>query len=277
MRPTPTMANRRTAGFTLVELMISASLMVLILAAAYVCLRAGLSAQRLIDPRLDATQTARVALALLTADLRAACPLDRSTEFIGIDRTLGGIEADNLDFATHNHTPRRPGEGDFCQTSYFLDQDRASGDLILWRRRNPRIGLDPLVGGVREEIARGVRQLKFEFYDGFEWYDTWGDPENRDRQTPKTPSLLQPNLSGLPAAVRITLALAASRDRRPAGAASATEATPRSPTEPSDGEPPLVFQTVAHLVVPASASASGFPSAGGPASAPNPSAPPSAD
>lgn len=272
MRPTPTRACRRTAGFTLVELMISASLMVLILAAAYACLHAGLSAQRLIDPRLDATQTARVTLALLTADLRAACPLDRTAEFLGIDRTLDGVEADNLDFATHHHTPGRPGEGDYCQTSYFLDHDR-SGDLVLWRRRNPRIGLDPLAGGVREELARGVRQLKFEFYDGFEWYDSWGDPENRDRETPKTPSLLQPNLSGLPEAVRITLALAASRNRRPTDTPSTT-AGANSPADP-DAEPPLVFQTVARIVVPASGAA--FSSGGSPGSGPTPSTPPSAN
>ena len=264
MQATPNPAPRRTAAFTLVELMISASLMVLVLAAAYACLRAGLSAQRLIDPRLDATQTARVALALLTAHLRTACPLDRTAEFIGIDRTLDGIEADNLDFATHNLTPRHPGEGDYCQTSYFLDQDRPGGDFILWRRRNPRIGLDALAGGVREEIARGVRQLKFAFSDGFEWYDTWGDPENRDRETPQTSSLLQPNLSGLPEAVKITLAFAA--EYRPTTTTTTTAPARDSlptPVISADAEPPLCFQTVSRSRVPSPAAGAASPTGAG--------------
>jgi prepilin-type N-terminal cleavage/methylation domain-containing protein len=258
-------------GFTLIELMLSATLMVLILAGAYVCLQAGLSAQRLVDPRLEATQTARVALALLTADLRAACPLDPTTEFIGIDRTLGDVEADNLDFATLNYTPSRPGEAGYCQTSYYLDRDESSGDLVLWRRRNPRIGLDPFTGGTREEIARGIRQLKFEFFDGFEWYDTWGDPNARDRATPKTTTLPQPNLSGLPEAVKITLAFAT--ERRSATPSSARDSLP-APESSADAEPPLVFQTVARIAVPAatpgsSPSASAASARPGPAGGPN--------
>ncbi len=79
--------------------------MTLILATAYLCLGASLSSQREMQPRLDAIQNARVALALMAADLRAACPLDPSAEFFGMSRNLGELPADNLDFATHNYTP----------------------------------------------------------------------------------------------------------------------------------------------------------------------------
>ena len=255
-------AGGRTPGFTLIELMLSATLMVLILAGAYVCLRAGLSAQRLIDPRLEATQSARVVLALLTADLRAACPLDPDSEFVGIDRKLGDIEADNIDFATLNRTPRRPGEGDYCQTSYYLDRDENGGDLVLWRRRNPRLGLDPFSGGTREELARGVRQLKFEFFDGYEWYDTWGDPNARNGAPSKVSNRSSYNLSGLPEAVRITLAFGV--DHR-ATHTPASDTDPAStPTESlGDSEPPLVFQTVARIAVPSGSSRGGSSSGSG--------------
>ena len=262
MSPAPLHARSRAAGFTLIELMISATLMALILGAAYACLTAGLSAQRLVDPRLEATQTARVALALLTADLRAACVLDRNAEFIGQQRKLGDLDAGNLDFATLNQTPRRPGEGGYCQTSYFLDRDPATGEVILWRRRNPRIGLDPFSGGAREEIARGIRQLKFEYYDGFDWYDSWGDPDNRtrDREVPKTSSRLEPNLSGLPEAVRITLAVETDRSRR--SGHSASSGADSADDSGESGEAPLVFQTVARIVVPSAAGAGGSASSG---------------
>lgn len=225
---------------------VAAALMAIVLTAAYLCLNAGVAAQRLIDPRLEAVQSARVALGLLTADLRAACPLSKEIEFVGTKRTLGDVEAASLDFGTHNYTPARPGEGDFCQTSYFVDMDPESGGLVLWRRRNPRIGLEPLAGGSREEIARGIRQLKAEFYDGFEWYDAWGDPDGRDRK--QTSNRTSFNLSGMPEAVRITLAIApGGRSRRPAGD-SGSEATASSPT--AKEEEPLVFQTVARINVP---------------------------
>ena len=246
MHSGPRHRRRRDAGFTLIELTIGAALMALILGSAYACLHSGLTARRLLEPRWEAIQSARVALAMMTADFRAACPLSKESDFVGIDRKIGEVEADNVDFGTMNHSPKGPGEGDFCQTSYYLDQDRASGEFVLWRRRNPRIGLDPFVGGSREEIARGVRQLKFEYYDGFDWYDTWGDTEGNGKR--ETSALAASNLTGFPEAVRITLAFAAeSRSRT----SSATDAVPAGASAGSgseaDRDPPLVYQTIVRV------------------------------
>jgi hypothetical protein len=221
-------------AFTLMEVVISASLMALILASGYVCLNAALSSQKLLEPRLEAVQNARVALGLMAADLRSACPLSQDIDLIGMHRTLDDMEADNLDFGTHNFTPHRPNEGDFCQVSFFVEKDPESGQVILWRRRNPRRALDPFSGGNREELARGVRGLRFEYYDGFDWYDTWGDVEGRAKAQSSRKERF--NLYGLPEAVRITLWL----DPKPRP--KKEEAQP-GPTP----EPPLEFQTVARL------------------------------
>ena len=168
-------AQPKPAGFTLIELVISAALASMILVSAYLCLSSAIASRKLIEPRVDVLQSARVAMAILTADLRAACPLSKDFQFLGVDRTLGEVQADNLDFATHNYTPRRPREGDYCQVSFFLEKDPRAGQYVLWRRRNPTIAPDPLSGGTREEIARGLRGVRFEYYDGFDWYDTWGE------------------------------------------------------------------------------------------------------
>lgn len=247
-------SRRHEAGFTLIELTIGAALMALILASAYACLNSGLAARRLLEPRLEALQSARVALALMTADLRAACPLSKEADFIGISRAMGEVEADNLDFATLNHSPTRPAEGDFCQTSYYLDQDLKASEWVLWRRRNPRIGLDPYSGGSREEIARGVRQLKLEYYDGFDWFDTWGDAEGNGKRDAS--QSLQSNLSGMPEAVRITLAFSAGeRTKVRAGGTDEAEAG-------SEAEPPLVYQTVVRLNAAGSSSSTSGASTG---------------
>ena len=220
------------SGFTLIEVMIASALMALILVSAYACLSAGYSTQKIITPRTEILQNARVAMAIMTADLRAACPLSPDAEFIGTTRVLGEAEADNLDFATHNHTPRHLGEGDYCQESFFVDEDADTGRLALWRRRNPIIALDPLSGGSREEIAKGVRGLKLEYFDGLDWYANWGEVKQRGQKA--TGADAGTAMTGLPNAVRITLYLDSNPRRTPAAEAE----TP---------EPPLVFQTVVCL------------------------------
>lgn len=235
-------------AFTLVEMTIASGLMAIVLMAGYACFQAGIQTQRLIEPRLEALQTARVALALLTADLRCATPLAKGMEFVGANRKLGDLEAGNLDFGTLNRTPRGVGEGDFCQTSYFVEIDPGTGERVLWRRRNPRMALDPLTGGSREEIARGVRQLKFEFYDGYEWYETWGDAEGSNKQ--QASSSASWNLSGMPEAVRITLSLELGRPGRREESGVERESGASGTKE----EVPLTFQTVARIQVPKTSS-----------------------
>lgn len=234
----------RTA-FTLIEVVISGSLMAIILVSAYVCLNAAISSQKAIEPRVEVLQTARVAMNLMAADLRNACPLDPKSDFLGMHRTMDNAPADNLDFATHNYTPRRQNEGDYCQESLFLDKDPETGELCLYRRRNPRIALDPLSGGAKEEIARGVQGLRFEYYDGWDWYESWGDAEGTGK--PQSSQRERTNLEGMPDAVRITLWLEADprAKKKPAELSQAPE--------PSSAAPPLVFQTVARLNLAAAA------------------------
>jgi prepilin-type N-terminal cleavage/methylation domain-containing protein len=222
-------STRQVAGFTLIELMISAAVASIILVASYLCLSAGVASQKLIEPRTQMLQSARVALAMMSADLRSACSLCPDYDFVGEQRAIGEMEADNLDFATHFYTPARAREGDYCQVSYYVDKGRGSEHFSLWRRRNPHLTPDPLEsGGSKEEIAPGVRGLTLEYYDGLDWYDTWGDSSIKKKVKYTTEQA--PNLSGFPEAVRITLLL-----------------DPNPGKSEAKAEPPLVFQTVVRL------------------------------
>ena len=220
-------------AFTLIELVISAAVMSLILGASYLCLSSGVSGQRLIESRADATQRARVALAIVSADLRSACSVFKGPPFLGMNRVIGEVEADNLDFATHHYDPKTSTQGDYCEVSYFLSKDPQTGQWALFRRRDPTPDDEPLAGGTREEIIRGLSGLRFEYYDGFEWFDEWGDPDGRGKAA--NSQKYQPNLEGMPEAVRVTLWIDTVA-RKPATATGETAA-----------EPPLVFQTVARL------------------------------
>jgi prepilin-type N-terminal cleavage/methylation domain-containing protein len=245
-------------AFTLIEVVISASIMSLVLVCGYLCLNSALATQKLVEPRAEVLQTARVAMELMCADLRCACPLSRDDDFLGMHRTIGEMPADNVDFGTHNYTPKRDGEADFCQTSFFVDKDVPSGQWVLWRRRNPRIGLDPLAGGRKEEIARGVRGVRFEYSDGLDWYDSWGQVDRRTRA--QAMSLRQrSNLAGLPQAVRITLWL----DGNPRAKAPGLAPEMSLSEAKTNAEPPMVFQALAKLNLASGASIGGGGDGGG--------------
>lgn len=229
-----TVLNR--SAFTLIEVVISAALMALILVCAYACLSACLSSQKMIEPRADVLQNARVAMTLISADLRDACPLSPDYALLGMQRTVGEIEADNLDFATHNYTPRHPCEADFCEVSYFVDNDPETGEMCLYRRRNPTLAPDPLSGGSREEIAQNVLGVRFEYFDGADWYDKWGNAERPGENVGLTEE--QVNQQGLPEAVRITLLF----DSNPPSKPVTNEGALQNST-------PLIFQTVVRLML----------------------------
>jgi hypothetical protein len=230
--------------------------MALILVSSYLCLNAAISSQKLIEPRLAVIQNARVAVSLITADLRAACPLSKECDFLGTQASLGDIPADSLTFATHNYTPHRDREGDFCEVTFSLGRDPRSGEYVLYRRRNPLIAYDAFAGaGKTEEIARGLLGLRLQYYDGFDWYDNWGELTRPDKV--KSSLRVEPNLEGLPVAARITLWFDA--DPRPRSVGPKEGATPRSASnenlsgadnaksESATAKEPLVFQTIVTL------------------------------
>jgi hypothetical protein len=89
-------------------------------------------------------------------------------------------------------------------------------------------------GGSQEEIAQDIIGVRYEYSDGEDWYDTWGEVEGKAKAAN---SQIQPsNLEGLPEAVRITLMM---------------DSNPTSKKDSTTGkriiEPPLVFQTVVQL------------------------------
>ncbi|MBN2490886.1 MAG: hypothetical protein JXQ29_08560 [Planctomycetes bacterium] len=228
-------------GLTLVELMVSATLVVGVIGSAGLCLLTGRRAQDEAERRMEVVQSARVALDRLARDLAMACPLDPEFALLGMKRLRDGVEIDNIDFATHHWQPERPGEGDRCEVSYFVDSDPVTGDLALYRRRDPTPDAEPLEGGYREEIAVGVRALRLEYFDGALWQDEWGSIRSAAGAL-LGDSSRGGGQAGLPEAVRITLALAPPRRSAgvDAGAVSAAEA---------DEEAPRVFRTVVRLVL----------------------------
>lgn len=247
------MIASRRQGITLLELTVGVTVMTGIIASAYFCLHAGFRSQRALDEHMDEVQKARVLLSLITKDLRHACVWNDDFAFVGMDRTLDAMEADNLDFATHYWKPRASGEGDICEISYYVNRDPETGTLGIWRRRDATPDDEPFAGGEREELITGVRALRFEYYDGFWWHDSWGrvDPRRElptESSSAEDPSLtsLSGNLYGLPDAVRISVAFGEEREQEVRSPVSMDEVSESGRT---DAEPslPMIFQTVVYL------------------------------
>lgn len=221
-----------TRGFTLVEMIVASTIVVGIMGTTVLCMTSGTRSEKVVTMRSGVLQTARVALDRIAADLRLAVPLHPDGAFVGIDRVIEEVEmeADNVDFATRNYRPVRPGEGDVCETSYFVSRDPQTGEWCLYRRRDPSPDHRPFEGGVRERIARGVRGFRLEYTDGVLWENSWGrDPRERDMPTN---ALDVGPIAPLPDAVRISIALAPPLD-------------PRRPPDPDADV--LVFQRVVRL------------------------------
>lgn len=233
-------------AFTLVELLISVSLMTGIMAASYVCLRAALTGRAMVNDRSDVIQSARVVMDMIASDLKAADRLSAQHEILGLDRTLEGIEADNIDFVTRHYHPQAPSEADYCETSYFVTKNPETDRFVLLRRRDASPDDKPLEGGKREALIDHLLGLKLEYYDGWDWYDDWGDAETPDNTSAAEESSLiaSAGRTGFPDAVRITLAIGE----------RTTEAPPLTQPTLTTGEetPPtlpgaMVFQTIVHL------------------------------
>ena len=236
----------RNHAFTLVELLISVSLMTGIMAASYVCLRAALTGRTMVNDRSDAIQSARVVMDLISADLKAADRLSEQHEILGLDRTLEGIEADNIDLVTRHYRPQFPTEADYCETSYFVAKNPETDRFVLLRRRDASPDDKPLEGGKREALIDHLLGLKLEYYDGWDWYDDWGDAESPENTSAAEESSLiaSAGRTGFPDAVRITLAIG----ERTSDASPTSEPSPATGEEATPTIPgAMIFQTIVHL------------------------------
>ncbi len=246
---------RGSRGFTLVELIVGTSIMAGVIASAYLCLHAGLVSQRDVDARADAVQKLRVVLGRMGRDLRAACVWEKDASFLGERVDVDGLAADSVHFVTHNWQPRAPGEGDLCEVSYYVKKNEATGALDLWFRVDSSIDDELSAGGVHHLLVDDIGGLRIEYYDGFDWHETWGDltfGRQLERRS-EDPFFWAPNLVGLPDTVRLTIVADVHGDdkrQRPLSFGRRGTELPPSPGElgETDAESNrLVFETVVQL------------------------------
>ena len=101
-------------------------------------------------------------------------------------------------------------------------------------------------GGSREALIDHLLGLKFEYYDGWDWYDDWGDAESPENTSAAEESSLlsAAGRTGFPDAIRITLAIG-EETAETSPTTNISLPTEEGPTPTLPGA--MVFQTIVHL------------------------------
>ena len=168
-----------SAGFTLLELMISLTIVSMIVVAVYAAFNIGTESTRRGTARALDNQHARAALSLLTRQLKSAYPLTLQDEgetfvyFFGAAEELSFISGDG-----------RAEAGGLSKITYFLREE--DGRVGLWVRTTapvlPVDLIDGVEGGVVQEtqLLPEVDELNWTYLGRAETDDEWADDEWTD-------------------------------------------------------------------------------------------------
>lgn len=186
-------------GLTLLEMLISISIIGIIMAVVYGAYMSNVDAIQMSRQEAEVTQKARIVFDRMGKDLASAfigTGMGEEEEenvlvFIGQDFETDGYPADRLDFTSLSHLPMA-GAGpwtDLCEVSYFLEAGPEGTDFVLFRRDDAFLDGNPLEGGPSFEIADGIRSFDMTFQDqGGEVYEGWNSLEGE--QKGRLPSLI---------------------------------------------------------------------------------------
>ena len=186
-------------GLTLLEMLISISIIGIIMAVVYGAYMSNVDAIQMTRQEAEVTQKARIVFDRMGKDLASAFIGTGMGEeegenllvFIGQDIETDGYPADRLDFTSLSHLPMA-GAGpwtDLCEVSYFLEAGPEGTGFVLFRRDDAFLDGNPLEGGPSFEIADGIKSFDVTFQDqGGEVYEGWNSLEGE--QKGRLPSLI---------------------------------------------------------------------------------------
>jgi type II secretion system protein J len=187
----------RRRGFTLMEMLVALMVFSLIITAVYSLFSSGRMAADLGAHRSRMDQAGRAAIRALLADLRGAWGVyaisTLDTGFVGVHEGTDDSPADTIAFiALNNHTPLSTPtatvsesgatttasaiEMDLSKVAWSVDTDEATDAKGLVRAKHKLITETAVItkkGEDLETIVEDVVGLRFRYYDGSAWTDTW--------------------------------------------------------------------------------------------------------
>jgi len=185
----------RVEGFTLIELLTSLVIFLVVVSASYALFDGGRRLAARGEYHAKRFQSARAALRAIEADLKSV--FMGGAYDAGFKAAQAGTDEaplDTLEAVACNNQPKLftpetatlaeppPKEFDLSRVTYSIDADETTKPSGLVRRR---VKLVPEVNAVEdpekglEEISADVVGLRFRFYDGSDWLDTWDSTTSR--------------------------------------------------------------------------------------------------
>jgi len=174
------MSTRR--AFTLVELLVASSMMVVLALAGYAVFAAGARSAAKARRLSRMLAEGQRALAVMASDIRSAVQAGE-LYLTALDAYYEGHDTDTMDFIA----PSGPlgwnedGAGGLAEVGYYIDNDQATEEKGLVRREDATLDDDPLSGGQVIEIGLSVSDLNLSFFDGTDWWPDWVDQTSLPR------------------------------------------------------------------------------------------------
>jgi type II secretion system protein J len=185
--------TRRSAGFTLIEVMMAIVLLLGIVTALWRSMALSFETKDHVSGVNDRYHEARMTMMRVTRELRMAFlranvpDLFREEDPTMRTRMLGTDE--EIYFATTAHLRMHADapESDQCEVHYFLrsgDSQSKYRGKTLYRRESKRLDSKPERGGATWPVVEGVKEFKLEYWDDSKeigddaWQRDWDSDDN---------------------------------------------------------------------------------------------------
>jgi len=165
------MRNRR--AFTLVEMLVTSSMLAMIAAAGFAVFSGGIRSAAKARRCGRMISQGQLALQAMAADIRSAVA-HGDTRLTSLDVKYEGRNCDTIDFIVARPNPERkqPDESGRSEVGYYIDKNPDTKPRLL-RREDRTLDDDPLEGGAASVIGPAVTDLELEFFDGMMWRSGW--------------------------------------------------------------------------------------------------------
>lgn len=166
-------------AFTLLELLVAMTLMVVVATCLYSALYTGFRARRSALLAVEPTSLAINAIELLKQDIYGVLPPSGvlAGAFIGTDSIgINGVDADSLEFyTTHIYADEDHPVGGLGKIELVLEEDTDydRADYRLVRRVTTNLLPPRAVDPEEQVLCRNVTSLNLRYFDGESWLDEW--------------------------------------------------------------------------------------------------------